>query len=66
MYGHAMGGLLVISLLIRNPRLKISGVITTAPMLGFPMNRNIGPFKRFFIKNFGHYLEVNKFLNCRI
>lgn len=40
-----MGALIIISLLIRNPKLKISGVICTAPTLGFPLNRNIGPFK---------------------
>ncbi|CAD8043714.1 unnamed protein product [Paramecium primaurelia] len=57
LYGHAMGALVIISLLIRNPKLKISGVICTAPTLGFPLNRNIGPFKQFLIKNFGHYLE---------
>ncbi|CAD8048712.1 unnamed protein product [Paramecium sonneborni] len=57
LYGHAMGALVIISLLIRNSKLKISGVICTAPTLGFPLNRNIGPFKQFLIKNFGHYLE---------
>ena len=57
-----MGALVILSLLIRNPKLKISGVICTAPTLGFPLNRNIGPFKEFVIKNFGHYLEVFLFL----
>lgn len=57
-----MGALVIISLLIRNPKLKISGLIVTAPTLGFPLNRKIGPLKQFLIKNFGHYLEVNIFL----
>lgn len=40
-----MGALVIISLLIRNPKLKISGFIATSPTLGFPLNRNIGPLK---------------------
>lgn len=53
-----MGALLILSLLVNNPKLKVAGVITTAPILGFPKNRRMGPFKEFLIKNFGHYLEV--------
>lgn len=53
-----MGGLLIISLLIRNQNLKIAGVITTSPMLGFPLDRKLKGFRYYAVKFFGHYLEV--------
>lgn len=66
LYGHAMGGLLIISLLIRNPSLKVAGVITSAPMLGFPMDRKLRGFRYYAVKYFGHYLEVREVANpCR-
>lgn len=48
-----MGGLLVISFLLRNPFIKVSGLITTAPMLGFPMDRKLKGIKYFAVKYFG-------------
>ena len=54
-----MGGLLIVSLLIRNPHLKIAGVITTSPMFGFPQDRELKGFKYYAVKYLGHYLEVN-------
>ncbi|KAM3139158.1 hypothetical protein pb186bvf_008756 [Paramecium bursaria] len=57
LYGHAMGGLLIVSLLIRNPHLKIAGVITTSPMFGFPQDRELKGFKYYAVKYLGHYLE---------
>lgn len=52
-----MGGLLIVSLLIRNPHLKIAGVITTSPMFGFPQDRELKGFKYYAVKYLGHYLE---------
>ncbi|CAK83537.1 unnamed protein product (macronuclear) [Paramecium tetraurelia] len=66
LYGHAMGGLLIISFLIRNPQLKVRGIITTAPMLGFPMDRKLKGIKYIAVKYFGHYMEdlvINTKLN---
>jgi len=57
-----MGGLLIISLLIRNQNLRIAGIITTSPMLGFPLDRKLKGFKYYAVKFFGHYLEVSLFL----
>lgn len=53
-----MGGLLVISFLLRNPQLKVSGVFTTAPMLGFPLDRRLKGIKYIAVKYFGQYMEV--------
>lgn len=48
---------MVISLLIRNPQLKVAGVLTTSPMLGFPLDRKLSGFRYIAVKYFGHYLE---------
>ena len=50
LYGHALGGLLIITLIIRNPALKTAGDIN--------INININGLKYWLIKLFGHYLEV--------
>ena len=34
-FGHSMGGLVTTTFLLRNPNLKISGVILSAPFFGF-------------------------------
>jgi len=39
LYGHSLGGLLVLSLAMRNPELNLAGVITTSALIGFPQDR---------------------------
>jgi alpha-beta hydrolase superfamily lysophospholipase len=58
LYGHAMGALLLITLIMRNPQLKIAGVMTTSPLLGFPMDRKIKGIKYWLVRIFGSFLEV--------
>lgn len=62
-----MGGLLLITLLMRNPFLKIAGnrydyqnigILTTSPMLNLPLDRKIKGIKFLLVKFFGKYLEV--------
>ena len=56
-----MGGLLIITLIMRNPSLKIaglfkiltSGVITTSPMLALPLDRRIKGIKLLLIRFVG-------------
>lgn len=34
LYGHSMGGLLVLTFSILNPQVNVAGVITTSPLIG--------------------------------
>jgi alpha-beta hydrolase superfamily lysophospholipase len=36
LYGHSMGGLLILSLAMRNPEINFAGIITTSALIGFP------------------------------
>jgi acylglycerol lipase len=58
LYGHSMGGLLVLSLGVRNPSLNIAGIVATSPLLGLPGDRKIDKSKIFFLKLIGKTLEV--------
>ena len=58
LYGHSMGAALIASLLIRNSYLRISGVILTSGLFGFPKERNMPWIKRTAIKLIGNHLEV--------
>lgn len=57
-YGHSMGGLTVLSYLINNPNLNISGVILSAPFLGFHPSQGIDSTKAALVRIVGHELEV--------
>jgi len=66
LYGHSMGAALIASLLIRNSYLRISGVILTSGLFGFPKERNMPWIKRQAIKLVGGHLEefmVNACIN---
>lgn len=52
-----MGGLLIITLAMRNPELNIAGIVATSPLIGFPKDRKMSFFKKFAIKNLGKKLE---------
>jgi len=45
-----MGGLLVISLAIRNPYLNHAGVISTSALLGFPKDQKMNFMKAYLAK----------------
>ena len=66
LYGHSMGGMLVLSFALANPKLGIAGVITTSPFLGFPLDRNFGKAKLFVLKSVSHHIEdfvINSMIN---
>lgn len=52
-----MGGLLVITLAMRNPVLNIAGVISTSALIGFPKDRKMNFFKAWLVKALGKKLE---------
>lgn len=58
LYGHSLGASLIISFLMRNKWLNVSGVIITAAMFGFAQETKIDALKKFFIRALGGYFEV--------
>lgn len=66
LYGHSLGGMLILSLALRNPELHIAGVITTSALIKFPRDRTLPPSKVFLIRLIGKSLEdvvVNSLIN---
>jgi len=57
-YGHSMGGLTIMTYLINNPSLKISGVILSAPFLGVHERVPIDAQKKLMLKLLAPHLEV--------
>lgn len=53
-----MGGLTVLSYLINNPHLNITGVILSAPFVGFHPGQGIDEAKCAFVRIAAHELEV--------
>lgn len=51
-YGHSLGGLITIKLLLDKPELNVSGCIITSPLLGLAKNMHFNWIK----KKFMHYL----------
>lgn len=35
-YGHSLGGMLVLSFVMRNPEINFAGVVSTSALIGFP------------------------------
>lgn len=60
LYGHSLGGMLILSLALRNPELNLAGIITTSALIKFPRDRTLPPHKVFIIRLIGKNLEVNK------
>lgn len=52
-----MGGLLVLTLAIKNPLLNLAGVVTTSALIGFPKDRKMNFMKATLIKALGKKLE---------
>jgi len=44
-YGHSMGGLVVLSVASRNPHINFAGVISSSALLGFPNGRKMDKLK---------------------
>lgn len=58
LYGHSLGGMLILSLALRNPELNLAGVITTSALIKFPRDRSLPAHKVFMIRLIGKNLEV--------
>eukprot|EP00347_Sterkiella_histriomuscorum_P006574 403352255 len=56
-YGHSMGGLTILSFLINNPQLNISGVILSAPLTGFHPISQVDDTKANLVRIIGHEIE---------
>lgn len=66
LFGHSLGGLIVTSILIDYPEIKISAVIVEAPFLGMPEGRALPWHKRLIVKYLGNSLHpfmLNSMLN---
>ncbi|CAK82046.1 unnamed protein product (macronuclear) [Paramecium tetraurelia] len=66
LYGHSMGGLVVLAFTLLNPAIQIAGVIATSPLLGFPTDRKLDWLKLNFVTTAGKKLEdmvVNSMVN---
>lgn len=59
LYGHSLGGMLILSLALRNPELNLAGIITTSALIKFPRDRTLPAHKVFMIRLIGKNLEVN-------
>ena len=57
-YGHSMGGLTVTSYLVNNPNLNITGVVLSAPLLGFNEGINFDSTKQMIVKLLAPHAEV--------
>lgn len=58
-YGHSMGGLTITSYLTNNPHIKVSGVILSAPFLGFNPSKKIDQTKKTLVSLLAPHLEVS-------
>jgi alpha-beta hydrolase superfamily lysophospholipase len=56
-YGHSLGGLVVIKLLLDKPELNISGCIITSPLLGLAKNMHFDWIKKQFMHYLGDHLS---------
>ena len=66
LYGHSLGGMLILSLALRNPELNLAGIITTSALIKFIKDRNLSAGKLFMIRMMGKALEdvvVNSMIN---
>lgn len=64
-YGHSMGGLVVIKLLLDKPELNVSGVIITSPLLGLAKNMHFDWMKKQFMNHLGDHLS-DFIINSRV
>lgn len=57
LYGHSLGGLVTIKLLMDKPDLNISGCIITSPLLGLAKNMHFDWIKKQFMSHLGDHLS---------
>jgi acylglycerol lipase len=57
LYGHSLGGLVVLTLTYDYLHLNVSGVMLTSPLLGFPKDRRLPWLKRQLVKLVGKKME---------
>ena len=53
LYGHSMGGLVIIKLLLQKENLTVAGCIITSPLLGFAKNMHMNWAKKKFLSLIG-------------
>ena len=63
LYGHSMGCLVTATFLLRNPGLKISGVIYAAPFFGFSPIAGVTPFRRAALHTLSQVADVSNTLD---
>jgi lysophospholipase len=56
-YGHSLGGLVTIKLLLEKSNINVSGCIITSPLLGLAKNLNLNWIKRQFVHYLGDHLS---------
>ena len=59
LYGNSMGGLALNTFLLRNPDLKLAGVIFSAPFFGFSDSLGVTWFKQILLQLVNPLLEVS-------
>lgn len=64
-YGHSLGGLVTIKLLMDRPELNVSGCIITSPLLGLAKNMHFNWIKRQFMYHLGDHL-ADFIVNSRV
>ena len=57
LYGHSLGGLVVIKLLLDRPELTVSGCIITSPLLGLAKDMEFNWVKKMMAHYLGEYLS---------
>lgn len=57
LYGHSLGGLVTIKLLIDRPDINVAGCIITSPLLGLGKNMHMNWLKKKFIHHLGDHLQ---------
>ena len=65
LYGHSMGGMLILSLVMRNHDINVAGCISTSALIGFPKDRAMNWIKIFMLNLMGNKLE-DVMLNSKI
>jgi len=61
LYGNSLGGLILNTFLLRNPDLKLAGVIFSAPLFGFAESHGVTWYKKVLLKMFNPILQVSNF-----
>jgi len=65
LYGNSLGGLILNTFLLRNPDLKLAGVIFSAPLFGFAESHGVTWYKKVLLKMFNPILQVRNFSNYK-